>query len=120
MQFLRVFWDEVVAQNPAMAPKDERHMPLCRPGELAALWRAHGLLDVEERPLTVSTRFTSFDDYWTRFLEKQGPAGAYVAAMSETDRERLRLRLRERLVGPAADRPIELTARAWSVKGRVR
>lgn len=120
MQFLRVFWDEVIAQNPSMDAKDERHMPVCRKGELAALWREHGLLAVEETALTIPTRFTSFDDYWTRFLEKQGPAGAYVAAMSETEREQLRLRLRKRLVGDGPDRPIEMTARAWAVTGRVR
>jgi SAM-dependent methyltransferase len=119
MQFLRIFWDEVVAQNPAADAKDERHMPVCRKGELAALWREHGLQDVEETALTIPTRFTSFEDYWARFLEKQGPAGAYVAAMTEEDREHLRSRLRARLVGTAADHPIELKARAWAVRGRV-
>lgn len=119
MQFLRVFWDEVVAQNPAADKKDERHMPVCRTGELAALWREHGLQEVEETALTIPTRFTSFDDYWSRFLEKQGPAGAYVAALSEKDREQLRQRLRARLVGTGADRPIDLTARAWAVRGKV-
>jgi SAM-dependent methyltransferase len=119
MQFLRVFWDEVIAQSPAADAKDERHMPLCRKGELGALWRGHGLLDVEETALTIPTRFTNFADYWSRFLEKQGPAGAYVAAMSESDREQLRLRLQKRLVGAGPDRPIDMTARVWAVKGRV-
>jgi SAM-dependent methyltransferase len=120
MQFLRVFWDEVIAQDPGADAKDERHMPVCRAGELASLWREHGLQDVEETALTVPTRFASFDDYWSRFLEKQGPAGAHVAAMSEKDREQLRLRLRKRLIGDGADRPIEMTARAWAVRGRVK
>jgi SAM-dependent methyltransferase len=119
MQFLRIFWDEVVAQNPAMAAKDERHMTLCRQGELAALWREHGLQNVEETPLTVPTRFASFDDYWSRFLEKQGPAGAYVAGLDEKDREALRGRLRKRLAGSRED-AIAMTARAWAVKGTVR
>lgn len=120
MQFLRVFWDEVVAQDPGAESKDERHMPVCRRGELASLWREHGLQDVEETALTIPTRFASFDDYWSRFLEKQGPAGAYVAAMSGKDREQLRLRLRKRLTGDSADRPIDMTARAWAVRGRVK
>lgn len=119
MQFLRIFWDEVVAQTPAADAKDERHMPVCRKGELAALWRRHGLREVEETALTIPTRFTSFEDYWSRFLEKQGPAGAYVAALTDEDRAHLRLRLRARLVGTGADRPIALTARAWAVKGTV-
>ncbi len=33
-------------------------MPLCRRGELAALWRSHGLGDVSEEPLTIETRFS--------------------------------------------------------------
>lgn len=43
MEMLRVFWDEAVALDPGIAARDERHLPLCRQGELAGLWRAHGL-----------------------------------------------------------------------------
>ena len=43
MEMLRTFWDEAVALQPSAAPRDERHMPFCRPGELAALWRESGL-----------------------------------------------------------------------------
>ena len=32
MQMLRVFWDEAVALDPAVAARDERNMPLCRRG----------------------------------------------------------------------------------------
>jgi hypothetical protein len=49
-------------------------MPLSRKGELAGLWREHGLQDVVEETLTIQTRFVSFDD-WSPFLEKQGLAG---------------------------------------------
>jgi SAM-dependent methyltransferase len=119
MEMLRVFWDEAVALDPAAASRDERHMPLCRKGELAALWRAHGLRDVAEEPLDVETRFVTFEDYWSPFLEKQGPAGAYVAALPPADREQLRQRLRRRLIGDGPDRPIVLRARAWAVRGIV-
>ena len=119
MEMLRVFWDEAVALTPAAAAKDERNMPFCRRGELAALWREQGLQDVVEEGLTVETRFASFDDYWTPFLEKQGPAGAYVASLSDEGREALRLRLRRRLLGSGPDRAIVLHARAWAVRGAV-
>jgi SAM-dependent methyltransferase len=119
MEMLRVFWDEAVALTPAAAAKDERNMPLCRRGELAALWRAQGLQNVVEEALTVETRFTSFDDYWTPFLGGQGPAGAYVASLSANDRESLRLRVRRRLLGSGADKAIVLHARAWGVRGTV-
>jgi len=119
MEMLRVFWDEAVALNPAAAGRDERHMPLCRQGELGALWREHRLLNTLEEALTIRTRFATFDDYWFAFLGKQGPAGAYVAGLAAGERERLRLRLRRRLLGEGPDRPIVLAARAWAIRGIV-
>lgn len=119
MEMLRVFWDEVVAMDPASEKKDERHMPVCRKGELAALWTAQGLLDVREEPLVIATNFTSFDDFWTPFREGQGPAGAYVASLSEGSRRDLEQRVRRRLLGEGGDRPISLSARAWAVRGVV-
>ena len=116
---LRVFWDEAVALDPASKPKDERHMPLCRPGELANLWKAQGLLDVREEPVVIPLTFSSFDDFWSPFLEGQGPAGAYVAALPEGPRRELEQRLRRRLLGGGGDRPITLKARAWAVRGGV-
>ena len=120
MEMLRVFWDEAIALSPAMDARDERHMPLSRKGELAALWRAHALQDVVEETLTIQTRFVSFDDYWSPFLEKQGPAGEYVASLPAGERDQLRLRLRRRLLGDGPDRPIVLAARAWAVRGSAR
>lgn len=119
MQMLRAFWDEAVAQNPSIATRDERHMPLCKPGELAAFWRAHGLTDVEERPLTIDLSFASFDDYWQPFLGGQGPAGAYAVSLPPADRDALRARLRQRLLGSGPDRAITTRARAWAVRGVV-
>ena len=119
MEMLRVFWDEAVALAPAAAVKDERNMPLCRRGDLAALWREQGLQDVVEEGLIVETRFASFDDFWTPFLEGQGPAGAFAASLSAEDREALRLRLLKRLLGAGPDKPIVMHARAWAVRGRL-
>ena len=119
MEMLRVFWDEAVALDPAIEPKDERHMPVCRQGELAALWRSQGLLDVREGPLVIPLNFSSFDDFWSPFRQGQGPAGAYVASLSEEPRRDLEQRLRRRLLGEGADRAITLNARAWAVRGVV-
>ena len=119
MEMLRVFWDEAIALRPGSDKKDERHMPYCRRGELASLWRDAGLQDVVEEALTIETRFASFDDYWKPFLAKQGPAGAYVSSLSDADRDALRERLRHRLLGDRPDRPIVLHARAWAVRGIV-
>jgi SAM-dependent methyltransferase len=118
MEMLRAFWDEAVALKPANAAKDERNMPLCRRGDLATLWREEDLRDVVEEALTVETRFASFDDFWTPFLEKQGPAGAYASSLPPADREALRLRLRRRLLGDGPDKIIVMHAR-WAVRGTI-
>jgi SAM-dependent methyltransferase len=119
MEMLRAFWDEAVALDPASEPRDERNMPACRPGELAALWRAQGLLDVQEKPLVIPMTFSSFEDFWSPFREGQGPAGAHVVSLSPGARRDLEQRLRRRLLGSGGDRPIALNARAWAVRGVV-
>lgn len=118
MRMLRLFWDAAVAVAPAVAEKmDERHMPLCRRGELASLWRSAGLTAVEERPLTITTQFASFADYWDPFLLGQGPAGAFVAKLGADQQRALRVEL-ERRISVAAP-GLALSARAWAVRGTV-
>ena len=94
-------------------------MPLCKRGELAALWRAHGLQRVEEQPIIIALTFASFDDYWRPFLGGQGPAGAYATALPEQKRAALEARLRRRLLGSREDGSFTLNARAWAVRGTV-
>ena len=117
MEMLRMFWDAAVALNPADDDKDERHMRFSRRGELGSLWRSEGLRDVIEEGLTIEARFSSFEDYWAPFTEKQGPAGAYVAALPAAQREELRLQLRQRVLAEAPDRAFTLNAKAWAVRG---
>ena len=119
MQMLRVFWDEAVALDPAIAGRDERNMPLCRRGELAALWRAHGLERVEEQPIDVELSFSSFDDYWRPFLGGQGPAGSYAASLDEPKRGALEASLRKRLIGGRGDASFTMQGRAWAARGVV-
>jgi len=119
MEMLRVFWDEAVALNRNADARDERHMRLSADGELAALFREQPFQDVTSEALTVATPFSSFDDYWSPFLEKQGPAGAHAASLPPKDAEQLRLRLQRRLLGDRVDGPFVLHARAWAVRGRL-
>jgi SAM-dependent methyltransferase len=112
MQMLRTFWDAAVALDPDAAPRDERRMPLCTRGALAELWRTHGLHAVDEQLLTIDMDFASFDDYWQPFLCCQGPAGVYVASLSESARRALEFKLR-------ADVELTMRARAWAVRGVV-
>lgn len=119
MEMLRLFWDEAIALDPVSDARHERHMPFSRQGELTRLWRACGLADVHEVPLTIPLDFASFDDYWEPFLKRQGPAGTYVSTLPHDRRSQLEHRLRTRLIGPAEDRHIRLKARAWAVKGSI-
>ena len=113
MTMLRVFWDEVDALHLAIESKDKAHVKLSKQGELGALWKQHGLLDVQEVPLTTELRFASFDDYWSPFLRGQGSGGAYVAKLSKDRQDALRKRLRRRLLGDGPDAPITMPVRAW-------
>ncbi len=119
MQMLRIFWDAAVAVDSTAERLDERHMPLCRAGELRSLWEAAGLRNIEEKRLEIVMEFRSFEDYWNPFLEKQGPAGAYVASLTKDRRLALRDRLKAALTGPDARAGLKLRARVWAVRGTV-
>ncbi len=117
MTMLRRFWDAAVALDAAAAPRHEGRMPLCRAGELAALWRATGLEHVREGALTIDTRFDSFDDFWKPFLSGVGPAGAYGASLSPPMQQALERRLRIELWSDRPEEVRSLPARAWAVVG---
>jgi len=119
MQSLRFFWDEAVALDPAIEPKDERHMKLSRQGQLAELWRRSGLIDVKENALSIDQAFASFDDYWGPFTKGAGPGGAYVVSLSLDRRAQLEAKMRKRLLEGRSDSAFVLKARAWCVRGEV-
>lgn len=119
MQMLRFFWDEAVALDPAIEPKDERHMKLSREGQLGELWKKAGLINVEERPLVIDQAYASFNDYWGSFEKGAGPGGAYVVSLPQERRQRLEDRMRKRLLGDRQDGAFTLKARAWCVRGEV-
>ena len=57
MQMLRFFWDEAVALDPAIEPKDERRMKLSREGQLGEFWKRAGLVNVREKPLVIDQAY---------------------------------------------------------------
>ena len=73
MQMLRFFWDEAVALDPAIEPKDERHMKFSRQGELGDLWGKAGLINVKEQPLVIDQAYSSFKRLLGAFHEGGGP-----------------------------------------------
>lgn len=117
MQFMRHFWNAAAALDPAAADLDEgRRFPICNPGALTKLFWDAGILQVESRPIDISTDFKDFDDYWTPFLGGQGPAPGYVMSLREEQRARLEKRIYDSLPF-ALDGSIPLVARSWAIKG---
>lgn len=91
MQFMRYFWDAVVALNAGALELDEsRRFPICKPEPLAVLLRGAGLEQVATRAIDIPTHFHDFDDYWTPFLGAQGTAPTYVAGLTEEQCTELR------------------------------
>ncbi|HEX6391179.1 MAG TPA: class I SAM-dependent methyltransferase [Solirubrobacteraceae bacterium] len=119
MTLLRTFWDAAreVAPEAAAVADEGVVMPWCKEGELADLWRDAGLRDVRSAALTVSARYTGFEDLWAPFPTGIAPSGAFCASLDDADRASLREALRRRL--GVGDSPFELTARAWAVAGIV-
>jgi SAM-dependent methyltransferase len=118
MQLIRHCWDAAMALDPAARDLDEgRRFPLCQPEALRTLFAAAGLTSVEVRAIDVPTHFRDFEDYWSPFLGGQGPAPGYVVALDDERRARLRERIRSALPVDAQG-GIDLTARAWAVRGR--
>jgi len=119
MQMMRHFWDAAIAVSPDDAKLDQaERFPVCQPGPLQALFERVGLEGVTVRAIDIPAVFRNFEDYWTPFLGRTGAAPSYLASVGDDVRERIRLRLQSRLAS-AEDGPIELTARAWAVKGIV-
>jgi SAM-dependent methyltransferase len=119
MEMLREFWDAAASIDENAENQHEKHMPLCRGGELSELWKRGGLENVHEQPLDVTMRFESFADYWDPFLLGQGPAGVYVRSLSRDQLQALRDELKHRLSVSKGDEPFPLPARAWAVRGSV-
>jgi SAM-dependent methyltransferase len=84
---------------------------------LQNLWRDAGLDSVETRKIEVRRTFADFDDFWATAM-LGSTIGPTVAAMTSSDREQLKTRVRARL---PADSTGRITYGAWAnaVKGRV-
>jgi len=64
MQMLRYFWDAAVELDTKANEFDEGiRFPLCQEGQLEALARKVGLIQIEAALIEVKTVFHNFDDY---------------------------------------------------------
>jgi SAM-dependent methyltransferase len=116
MQMMRLFWDAAKDVDPAAAAQDEglRFGDVSDPDPLRTYWKGAGLRDVEVTGIVVPTVFRDFADFWEPFEGGTGAAPAYAATLPVEQRDAIRDLLRSRL---PQEGPIELTARAWAVRG---
>lgn len=110
---LSTFWRAARDLDPEAVDESER--PGAREGHLVELFEQAGLRDLVPSTITATVQFATFADWWEPYTLGVGPAGAYVAQLDDSRRDRLRARCAELL--PAA--PFEVNASAWCVHGRV-
>ncbi|MES2714556.1 MAG: class I SAM-dependent methyltransferase [Pseudomonadota bacterium] len=108
---LALFWD--AAREMDAGVHGESHLPGARQGHLEALFKAAGLRNVESTALSVSLAHTSFEAWWEPYTQGVGPAGAYLASLTASQRIGLREACRRRV--PAE--PFTVTAVAWTARG---
>jgi SAM-dependent methyltransferase len=118
MKMLRHFWDAAVGLDSTAAALDEGvRFPLCRPDTLESCLLAAGLEELQATAIEITTAFADFDDYWQPFLGGQGPAPGYCASLTTQARAQLAGLLRDTLP-VQEDGSIQMTARAWAIRGR--
>lgn len=75
----RLFWDAIVALEPAAAdmgpPRTKR--PMTGEGELRAAFEGAGFADVADCVLTIRMDYADFDDFWYPMVYGQGPSVAF-------------------------------------------
>jgi SAM-dependent methyltransferase len=108
---LSPFWDAVRDLDPDAV--DESALAGVHGGDLTGLFAAAGLREIQEVTHAVDVEHPTFEDWWEPFTLGVGPAGAYVAGLTEEEGIALREHCREVL--PQA--PFVLTARAWASRG---
>jgi SAM-dependent methyltransferase len=108
---LTAFWSGVHAVMPGA--RDEAGAPGSGEGQLPQLFTAAGLGDVREALLPVAVAHDAFEDWWEPYTFGVGPAGAFVARLDPSARERVRDACREQL----GDGPFKIAAQAWAATG---
>ena len=110
---LSPLWEAASALDPEV--EGESRLVGAREGDLARLFHAVGLTEVDETALHVAVEYESFAEWWEPFTLGVGPAGSYVAGL-DADRRR---ELQERCRVSLGEGAFTVTARAWTGRGLV-
>lgn len=110
MQMLRSFWDAALDVDDE-APDEARTLRFGRAGEIAELFDAVGLVDIDESTLEVESAYSDFDELWAGFMAGIGPAGSFVVSLDEPRRAALREALFRRVGSPTGSFTLTALAR---------
>ena len=108
---LSLFWRAARELDPSVV--DESAFNGARQGHLVELLTAAGCTGVTETTVDASREHDSFEEWWQPYTGGVGPAGSYVAGLSQDRQAELRDRCRAMLPPP----PFTITAKAWAVRG---
>jgi len=97
--------------DPAAPAESERAG--AQQGQLGELFRAAGIGEVRETVLIASVVHPSFEEWWEPFTLGVGTIGAFMDALDDAGRARLRELCREAL----PPEPFTVKARAWAARG---
>jgi SAM-dependent methyltransferase len=109
---ISLMWQAAKDLDPAVVGEEVR--PGVARGDLTRLLTGAGLTAVEEGEVSVSVEHPTFEEWWAPYSLGVGPAGDYVAALDDDEREALRERCRELLPEP----PLTVEVTAWVACGR--
>jgi SAM-dependent methyltransferase len=108
---LSLFWEAARRLDPDL--EGESRLAGAREGDLAELFEAAALREIEETTLTADLEHPSFEEWWQPFELGVGPAGGFVSGLDPERRDELRDHCRELL----PDAPFVVVARAWAARG---
>jgi SAM-dependent methyltransferase len=113
MTMLRVFWTAVRSVEPAA--QGEGAMAGTSEGDIAHRLARAELASVTAGALNAAADYADFDDFWQPFTYGVGPAGHYLASLTDGQRDRVRDACRTALPSGA----FTLEARAWCGRATV-
>lgn len=123
MPMLALFWETAIEtlDEPATRDAAAEVMEVDYPdgNALRRLWKDAGLVDVEAEAHDINMTFSGFDDYWKPFLSGVTMSASFAAGLDVERRHTLEEGLRGKLLGDGADRPFDLPAQTWAVRGTV-
>jgi SAM-dependent methyltransferase len=119
MPWVRLLWDTAAVLDPTAERPRALFSPLTAPGEMSAMWRQVGLIEVEETSLTIRMDYANFDEYWQPLASRDSPPGQYVTTLSDQARATLREHVRRGFLGNRPDGPRSFASTAWACRGTV-